>query len=155
MSVAARAAMGDDDPAGGQPRRDFLGIAISGTAAALGVMAIYPVGKFLTPRDEAGSQVATLGEVERFLRGTAKTVLVGERPVLVLRLDDGTFRAFSALCTHLQCVVAYAPERKQIECPCHRGVYSLDGQNVAGPPPRPLEQLSVTTVNGIVTVSGA
>ena len=147
--------MGEDDREGGQGRRDFLGIAISGTAAALGVMAVYPVGKFLTPRDDAGPHAATLGQVERFLRGTAKTVMVGDRPVLVIRLDDGSFRAFSALCTHLQCVVAYAPDRKQIECPCHRGVYSLEGQNVAGPPPRPLDVLAVTIVNGIVTVSEA
>ncbi|MBK7583980.1 MAG: ubiquinol-cytochrome c reductase iron-sulfur subunit [Myxococcales bacterium] len=147
--------MGADEPEGGQPRRDFLNLAISGTAAALGVMAVYPVGKFLTPRDEAGAKTATLGEVERFLRGTAKTVLVGDRPALVLRLDDGSFRAFSALCTHLQCVVAYAPERKQIECPCHRGVYSVEGQNVSGPPPKPLDTLAVAVVNGIVTVSEA
>ncbi|GMV19855.1 MAG: iron-sulfur protein [Polyangiaceae bacterium] len=145
--------MGEDDPDQGQGRRDFLGVAISSTAAALGVMAVYPVAKFLTPRDDAGPRSTTLGKAELFLRGTAKTALVGDRPVLVIRMEDGTFRAFSALCTHLQCVVAYAPERKQIECPCHRGVYSLDGQNVSGPPPRPLDALSVAVVNGIVTVS--
>jgi len=145
--------MGDDDPHEGQDRRDFLGMAISGTAAALGVMAVYPVAKFLTPRDDAGPRSGTLGKVDLFLRGTAKTVMVGERPALVIRLDDGSFRAFSALCTHLQCVVAYAPERKQIECPCHRGVYSLEGQNVAGPPPRPLDAFTVDVVNGIVMVS--
>lgn len=144
--------MGEDDPEG-QGRRDFLGMAISGTATALGVMAVYPVAKFLTPRDDAGPKNATLGKVDLFLRGTSKKALVGERPVLVIRLEDGSFRAFSALCTHLQCVVGYSPERKQIECPCHRGVYSLDGQNVSGPPPRPLDVLSVAVVNGIVTVS--
>lgn len=145
--------MGEDDPNEGQGRRDFLGVAISGTAAALGVMAVYPVAKFLTPRDEAAVRTATLGKAELFLRGTAKTVMVGDRPALVIRLDDGSFRAFSALCTHLQCVVGYAPERKQIECPCHRGVYSLEGQNISGPPPRPLDALTVAVVNGIVTVS--
>lgn len=146
--------MGEDDPEG-QGRRDFLGVAISGTAAALGVMAVYPVAKFLTPRDDAGPKSATLGKVDLFLRGTAKKAMVGERPVLVIRLEDGTFRAFSALCTHLQCVVAYSAERRQIECPCHRGVYSLEGQNVSGPPPRPLQTLAVSVVNGIVTVSEA
>ena len=54
---------------------------------------------------------------------------------------DGEFRAFSALCTHLQCVVGYSPERNQIECPCHQGVYSHRRAEHPGPPPRPLDEL--------------
>ncbi len=146
--------MSDDAPKGGD-RRDFLGTTIAGTAAAFGVMSAYPMIRFLTPRDEASQRVATAGEAEKFLPGTAKTVLLGDKPVLVLRLEDLTFRAFSAVCTHLQCVVAYSTASKQIECPCHRGVYSLEGQNIAGPPPRPLEALVVAVVNGIVTITEA
>jgi Rieske Fe-S protein len=33
------------------------------------------------------------------------------------------------------------PEAKQIECPCHGGVYNLQGQVIAGPPPQPLREL--------------
>jgi len=146
--------MGDDAPKGGD-RRDFLGTSIAGTATALGVMSAYPVVRFLTPRDEASERIANAGEAEKFFPGTAKTVLLGDRPVLVIRLDDGTFRAFSAVCTHLQCVVAYSTQNKQIECPCHRGVYSLEGQNIAGPPPRPLDAFVVHVLNGIVTITEA
>ena len=80
-------------------------------------------------------------------------MLIDERPVLVIRARGEEVRAFSALCTHLQCVVAYSAERNQIECPCHRGIYSVDGQNIAGPPPRPLEELAVTINDRVVTVS--
>lgn len=145
--------MADQDQGAPPARRDFLSIAIGGTAATLGVMSGYPVIRFLRPTGGTASRMAEAGEAEKFPRGTAKTVLLGERPVLVIRMEDGTFRAFEALCTHLQCVVAYAPERKQIECPCHRGVYSLDGQNVSGPPPRPLKSVSVAVVNGMVTIT--
>jgi cytochrome b6-f complex iron-sulfur subunit len=74
--------------------------------------------------------------------------------VVIIRTADEV-RAFSALCTHLQCVVAYSPERKQIACPCHGGVYAIDGRNLAGPPPRPLDELVVTIDEGFVLVSPA
>lgn len=141
-------------PPGSDPsRRDFLNIAISGTAATLGVLSAYPVVRFLAPSGETQLRTGDAGDEDKFPRGSGRTVLLGSRPAIVIRLDDGTFRAFSALCTHLQCIVAYSPERKRIECPCHRGVYSLEGLNVAGPPPSPLKPLTVEVVNGKVTVS--
>lgn len=146
--------MGEDDPKG-ERRREFLGTSITGTAAILGVTSAYPIVRFLTPRDEAGLRVATAGEAEKFFPGTSKMVLLGDRPVLVIRLEDGSFRAFSAVCTHLQCVVAYNAQNKQIECPCHRGVYSLDGQNLAGPPPKPLQAFAVRVLDGVVTITEA
>jgi cytochrome b6-f complex iron-sulfur subunit len=144
-----------DNDESGAPRRDFLSIAIGGTAVTLGVMSSYPVVRFLRPTSGAQVRTAEVGEAEKFPRGTAKTVLLGERPVLVMRMDDGSFRAFEALCTHLQCVVVYSSQRKRIECPCHRGVYSLEGQNVSGPPPRPLKPVHVDVVNGVITLNEA
>lgn len=133
-------------------RRSFLATGITGATGVLGVMATYPVVRFLSPRNNTGEQVATAGEAETFLAGTSRTVLLDGRPILVIRLEDGSFRAFSALCTHLQCVVEYAETRKRIECPCHRGVYSLEGQNIAGPPPSPLRALAVEVTKGVVTI---
>lgn len=134
-------------------RRDFLNIAISGTAASLGVLSAYPVVRFLAPSGDEQLRTGDAGDEDKFPRGAGRMVLLGSKPALVIRLDDGTFRAFSALCTHLQCVVAYSAERKRIECPCHRGVYSLEGQNISGPPPSPLKQLACEVVNGKVIVS--
>lgn len=135
------------------PRRDFLNVAIAGTATALGITASYPVLRFLEPSTRSSVRIAEAGKVDDFPNGSAKTVLVGDRAALVIRLDSGEFRAFIALCTHLQCVVAYAPERNRIECRCHKGVYSVEGENVSGPPPRPLEPLKVEIVDDIVVVS--
>ncbi|MBI2884427.1 MAG: Rieske 2Fe-2S domain-containing protein, partial [Candidatus Methylomirabilis oxyfera] len=52
-------------------------------------------------------------------------------------------RAFSAVCTHLQCTVQYREDRQDIWCACHNGVYDLNGKNISGPPPRPLEALKL------------
>lgn len=145
----------DEDAAGpGQPeRRDFLNLAIAGTATTLGAMSAYPALKFLTPKVEAPPDAVEAGRLDDFRRGSARTLLVGGRPALVLRLEDGGLRAFVAVCTHLECVVKFAAARNRIECGCHGGVFSTDGKNLAGPPPRPLDPLAVRVVDGVVIVS--
>jgi cytochrome b6-f complex iron-sulfur subunit len=143
----------DDDSEPQPPRRDFLGVAIAGATAALGAAAGYPVVKFLDFRERRAAEFAQVGRLDDFPSGTSKTVLLGDRPALVIRLANGELRAFSALCSHLQCVVAYSSERDRIECPCHRGVYNTDGKVVSGPPPRPLQALRVETQEGVVVVS--
>ena len=144
----------NDDRKAGVPRRDFLNVAVGGSAAALAVAGGYPVVRYLEPPPERTQGAVRVGELESFPVGTVRSVLVGERPVLVIRTADEV-RAFSAICSHLQCVVAYSSERKQIECPCHGGVYAIDGRNLAGPPPRPLDELTVTIDEGFVLVSFA
>ncbi len=148
--------MGDDEQDDKAPaRRDFLGYAIGGTAAALGVMAIYPVVKFVQPMESTAPTAVQVGKAEKFPRGSSRMVMLGGDPVLVIRMEDGSFRGFVALCTHLNCIVAYSAAHKQIECPCHGGVYSLEGKNISGPPPRPLKRVDVSVVQGMVTVSQA
>ena len=152
--AAPEADEGDKGPEpAARPRRDVLGIALGGSVAAFAVALGYPVVRFVEPRARPQAGTATVGKVEEFPVGQAKIVLVSERPVLLIRTTDGQFRAFSAVCTHLQCIVNYVPERNQIECPCHQGVYSIDGQNISGPPPRPLEEMLVTVNEGTVIVS--
>jgi Rieske Fe-S protein len=144
--------MPENDDRKGLPRRDFLNVAVGGSAAALAVAGGYPVVRYLEPPPGATTGAVRVGELESFAVGTVHTVLVGDRPVLVIRTIDEV-RAFSAICSHLQCVVAYSSERGQIECPCHGGVYGIDGRNLAGPPPRPLDELAVTIEDGFVLVS--
>jgi Rieske Fe-S protein len=134
-------------------RRDFLGIAVGASGAAFVVAAGRPLRKYVEPPTRPFSGVKEVGKLEDFPEGTAKTVLIDEHPVLIVRTVKGEFRAYSAICTHLQCVVTFSAEHNQIECPCHGGIYSLDGQNVAGPPPRPLDELNVTINERTIVVS--
>jgi len=66
--------------------------------------------------------------------------------VIVIRVADGDIRAFSGTCTHLDCIVEYQNSARRIWCNCHNGEYNLQGQQVAGPPPRPLEPFRVDLV---------
>ena len=66
---------------------------------------------------------------------------------------DGELRAFSAVCTHLDCTVQYKADTSQIWCACHNGFYDMTGKNVAGPPPKPLETYSARILGDKVIVS--
>jgi Rieske Fe-S protein len=68
-----------------------------------------------------------------------KIVSFGADPVIVVRAADGDFRAFAATCTHLSCIVEYRKDKGLIWCNCHNGAFDLKGKNIAGPPPRPLD----------------
>ncbi|MBX3125881.1 MAG: Rieske (2Fe-2S) protein [Polyangiaceae bacterium] len=109
--------------------------------------------RFLSPVSRRTKERAEVCPVDEFAAGTARSVVLGEQAALVIRLPDGSFRAYIALCTHLQCVVGYSAENNRIECRCHEGVYSVEGANVSGPPPRPLAALKVTIESGVVVVS--
>ena len=67
----------------------------------------------------------------------------GTKPGLLIRTADGELQAYNAVCTHLQCTVQYKADTAQIWCACHNGLYDLQGNVVSGPPPRPLERLTV------------
>ncbi len=59
---------------------------------------------------------------------------------------------FSAVCSHLGCLVNYQKEKGEFVCPCHGGRYDLSGKNIAGPPPAPLTRFPVRTQDGMLMV---
>jgi Rieske Fe-S protein len=44
--------------------------------------------------------------------------------------------------------VSYQPGKDRIFCACHEGYYDLDGQVLAGPPPRPLREFYTRQQDG-------
>ena len=77
-----------------------------------------------------------------------KIVRFGSEPVIVVRVSEMDFRAFSAVCTHLACIVEYRKANQVIACNCHNGQFNLQGQVMSGPPPKPLPPFSVHIVAG-------
>ena len=59
----------------------------------------------------------------------------------------------SATCTHLSCTVQYRADVQQVWCACHNGMYDLNGRNISGPPPRPLEAFDVNVKGNEIYVS--
>ena len=131
-------------------RRQFVNWFLGGSAAALLASIVYPILRFLSPPQlpEAATHQVEAGAVndpEWSAKGF-KIVRFGAEPVLVARVGEGDFRAFSATCTHLDCIVEFQRDKQRIFCNCHGGEYNLHGQRVAGPPPRPLVPFKVDLV---------
>lgn len=128
-------------------RRDWLSWILRSIVAASGVVLLYPVALFLRPRRQTQSGalevVAPIG-LNQLKLERQKLFDFGGKPCLVVSTPDGEVRAFNAACTHLDCTVGFRPDHGDIFCQCHLGVYDLDGRNISGPPPRPLETYKVT-----------
>ncbi len=92
--------------------------------------------------DAAVNEVAA-GKVTDLKPNSGKIVRFGNRPCILVRVNDTEWRAFSAVCTHLNCTVQYRGSTHQIWCACHNGTYDLNGKVVSGPPPAPLEPFDV------------
>jgi cytochrome b6-f complex iron-sulfur subunit len=128
-------------------RRTFVNWFLGTSLGALCLAVVYPVARFISPPDVpegATNQVdAGLTTDPELLEKKFKIVRFGAEPVLLLWAGEDDYRAFAATCTHLDCVVEYQDAERRIWCNCHNGEYDLQGRNVAGPPPRPLEVYKV------------
>ena len=68
-------------------------------------------------------------------------------PARAVLLGDGEIVAFSLICTHMGCEVAYSRETESFTCPCHGSVFdaSRSGDVERGPAPRPLPEIQVAS----------
>jgi cytochrome b6-f complex iron-sulfur subunit len=122
-------------------RRNFLGWLTWIAGTALGGFILYPVARYIVPPSipEAVTRRVLAAKKNELSPGNSKTFAFGSQPGLLVRTADGGYRAYSAVCTHLGCTVQYKSDERVIWCACHNGRYDLEGRNVSGPPPRPLE----------------
>lgn len=138
-----------------QSRRDFLswvlGIGFLGWLAAV----LYPIYSYLNPPKAPEVDVSNLSvaKVSEIPDNSGKIFKMGNKPGILIKTADGQFKAFSAVCTHLDCTVQYKADEKLIWCACHNGRYDLNGKNVSGPPPAPLTPFKVTVQKDEIFVS--
>jgi Rieske Fe-S protein len=144
-----------DPPSGGPPRRHIIEFLLGGGLFASLVSFVYPVLRYLIPPPMAdlGGDEVVAGKVGDLKANSSKIFRFGTRPALLLMTAGGEYRALSAVCTHLSCTVQYRGDLHQIWCACHNGLYDLNGRNVSGPPPRPLEVYQVHVRGDEIVVS--
>jgi Rieske Fe-S protein len=130
-------------------RRTVLrGVAIIGAGAALSACgSTSSSGTSGTPAP-AGTKLGSASDIPV---GGGK-IFAAEK-VVVTQPSTGTFKAFSAVCTHQGCVVS-SIEKEEIRCNCHGSVFSLkDGSVLQGPASSPLAAEAVTDEGGILKLA--
>jgi Rieske Fe-S protein len=139
----------------GDSRRRALATMVTAVGAVLSAGVAGLVGLVAAPK--------RLSNPRTWRRAAATSDLPSDQPltvVLTARDEDGWYetkkqsvifldragsgyRALSATCAHLGCRVKWDAAQTKFLCPCHGGVYDRQGNVLAGPPPRGLEQLNV------------
>jgi Rieske Fe-S protein len=104
------------------------------------------------------SEAPTKAKVTGMVLGAASDIPVGggkiykAAKVVVTQPARGQYKAFSAVCTHVGCIMSEVANGT-IDCPCHGGQFKItNGAVVAGPPPSPLPARPVKIVNGQVVL---
>ena len=132
-------------------RRGFLKILTSILGlSALGTLA-YPLFRYLFFVKTTSRATAIMVAQAGLPVGAAENLLVGETPAIIIHKPTG-YIVLSRVCTHLGCLVNYSKSRQLLICPCHNGIYDLDGNVVSGPPPRPLEKLPFKIAGGNIKI---
>ncbi len=146
---------GEGPDAKGSRRRFIdwlLGTSVGGLVAAT----LYPVSRYIIPpaaAESAATSVTLPFAPDEVPPNSAKIFKFGSRPGILVRTPEGELRAFSALCTHLSCIVQHRADLGHLWCACHNGHFDLNGTNIGGPPPRPLEGYAVNIRNDQIIVS--
>lgn len=128
---------------------------LSGGLVALAGSILFPIFAYLKPPKQGEVEVSSVkaGKLSELEKDSGKIVKFGTKPVILVRTANDELRAFSATCTHLDCTVQYKKELGLIWCACHNGKYDLNGRNVSGPPPRPLNEYRVVKQGDEILIS--
>lgn len=126
-------------------RRRFVEVLLGTGFVATAIAFIYPVVRYLVPPkvSDLGGDSVVAGRVGELKPNSGKIFRFGSRPGILILTPSGEYRAMSATCTHLACTVQYRGDMHHVWCACHNGMYDLNGRNISGPPPRPLELFEV------------
>jgi menaquinol-cytochrome c reductase iron-sulfur subunit len=146
-------------------RRKFTGLVATAFAAFIGSVLGLPALAYLAGPLRQRSSVSwiSLGSAATLTTGTPKLVSLSvisqdgwrrtssSRTVWVLSGANNEIVAFNGHCTHLGCSYGWQTGGAHADsffCPCHEGVYDRSGTVLAGPPPRPLDRLETSVVDG-------
>ena len=131
----------------------LLGFSVAATLGGV----LTPIIGYLWPPARAsagGSGRVQVGTTADFPAGQGKVVPVNDKPVIIVNTAQGGIKAFSAICTHLGCIVEWDQARQFVLCPCHDGRFNaVNGAIISGPQPAPLPELALTVEGDAVYVS--
>lgn len=118
-------------------RREVVGILGVGLGAVIASLA----GGTFRPKLKQGAAIVKVAD---FPVGSTMPFTANDgNPAILFRTNAGVF-AYSAICTHQGCTVAYDGLSHSMNCPCHGAKFdAASGAVLAGPAPTPLSKISV------------
>lgn len=142
----------------GRSRRGFVDWLLGTSVAGFLLAVLYPVSRYVVPPEATESATSTVtlpfgpGDLAP---STARSFKFGSKPGIIVRTPTGELKAYSAVCTHLGCIVQFRKDLGHFFCACHNGQFDLNGVNIGGPPPRPLDAYVVNVRGDQIIVSKA
>jgi arsenite oxidase small subunit len=144
-------------------RRDFLKLGSAGVAGLVAAPSPAPATAPAAPR----YPVVPIAQLKDVAVGAAISFAYPDArsPAMLLRLEapavggvgpNQAIVAYSTLCTHKGCTVAFKPERKMLICPCHWSTFdpAKGGTLVIGQASQHLPQIELRIDNGVVQAVG-
>lgn len=141
-------------------------MAVAGGGVA-GVVAVPVLMTVLSPglrrhRDELWQ---SLGRVDGFPLGEVVKARIeipqdlavpaaglAEKAVFVYRPSDTEIIVYARNCTDLSCPLTWDKGSGWFVCPCHGGIFTIEGEPVHGPPSRPMYRYELRIRNGVVEI---
>jgi cytochrome b6-f complex iron-sulfur subunit len=143
--------LGQIDSSPRTSRRDFLRWTVAGASvfflaeAAAGFVAFFwpnKIGKFGSKITVPAANIPKVG---------ADPIVDRDGKFWLINNEDGALALYWK-CVHLGCTVPWNATEKQFHCPCHGSIYDKHGVRTAGPAPRPLDIMAITSEGGVVSV---
>ena len=121
-------------------RRNFLTSVLIGWSAMIILPVVYAIYKYVVPPKIKEQFLETLmvGRITDIPINSARIVKFNKTPIVIVHTAEDQIKAYSAICTHLGCVVQYNNEERNFHCNCHGSIFDLNGKNISGPAPKPL-----------------
>jgi cytochrome b6-f complex iron-sulfur subunit len=134
-------------------RRRFLKIILAFLGTITFFSFAYSLVKFLAsiPSARASDKRLVINKID-IPSGEARNLIYGNIPIIIINRPEKGFIAFSKVCTHLGCLVDYNEKKQLFLCPCHAGVFDIEGNVISGPPPKAMTVIPLRIEGGNIII---